>query len=165
MAAKILLGDEKKGAGALAPAPDSAWYLLGGAGFLFAVVAGVDLVLAWYPARFGNAEWEFGSVTTTLNNLPVFTTAVLFVLGAAVARGTAKQIRVVGSLLGVLALLVAVCGFLYFRNVSVALASVTDPLALMGLKKAITKTSGQIVLYPIGFGWLAFRSLRHAATR
>ena len=55
-------------------------------GWLFSVVAAADLVLAWYPTLLGNAEWEFGTATTTLEHLPLLAVGLALVFGSAVAR-------------------------------------------------------------------------------
>ena len=47
----------------------NAWRLLYWIGFAFVVMGGTDITLAWYPAPFGNPEWEFGAISATLNGL------------------------------------------------------------------------------------------------
>ena len=57
-------------------------------GLAFLVAGGADLVLTWFPAAFGTAEWEFGTITQTLNGLPVPTLglALVGVWGAVTSR-------------------------------------------------------------------------------
>jgi hypothetical protein len=55
---------------------------------------------------------------------------------------------------------VIACAALYLPQVGNALGSVNDPTVKMGLKRAITKTSVQLVLYPVVLGWIALMALR-----
>ena len=50
--------------------PPVAWDLLGWLGFALFVVGGADFLLTWFPERFGNPEWEFGTITASLNAMP-----------------------------------------------------------------------------------------------
>jgi hypothetical protein len=52
------------------------------------------------------------------------------------------------------------CAILYLPEVSTALASVTEPTIKMGLKRGITKTVAQLILYPIVLSWIALLTLR-----
>jgi hypothetical protein len=49
----------------------SVWLLaaLGGA---FAIVGLTDLALLWWPLGFGNAIWEFGTLSTTFDSVPMW---------------------------------------------------------------------------------------------
>ena len=53
------------------PPTDLGWRLLGWVGLVFLVIGLLDLGLGWYPPRFGSAEWEFGTITRTLDSLPI----------------------------------------------------------------------------------------------
>jgi hypothetical protein len=66
MSARILV-QEGKGRAPLTPAPETAWSLLSGVGWLFSVVAAADLVLAWYPTNFGNASGNSAPPRQLLN--------------------------------------------------------------------------------------------------
>jgi hypothetical protein len=163
MSARILV-QEGKGRAPLTPAPETAWSLLNGVGWLFSVVAAADLVLAWYPTNFGNAEWEFGTASTTLEHLPLLAVGLALVFGSAVARGARGMLRTVSILLLVLAIWVVVTGLLLGRNIGVATASVTDPVLRVGLNRSILQSLVQAVGYPLAFGWLGIKGWRHAGT-
>ncbi|MEP6573342.1 MAG: hypothetical protein ABJD11_11630 [Gemmatimonadota bacterium] len=160
---RILIQPDQRTAGGLAPAPESAWYMLGGLGLVLAIVAFADLCLAWYPARMGQAEWEFGTVTATFANLPLLATSLVLVLGSSVARGKRKTARGLSLLFALLAVLIIGLGVMYAGVIPAALASSKDPQVLLGLRRAITKTVSQAVLYSIGFLWLAFKAWRHTS--
>src|SRR5262245_56246877 len=80
-------------------ARDFAWYLLGWSGLVYILVGGIDILLAWYPIEFGNAEWEFGTISATLDRLPLATVGAMFILAAGVARGIPWLVRLMSVLL------------------------------------------------------------------
>lgn len=157
---KVLLGGRKVPAEPVL-VPDSgggSWQLIAALGWLFVVVGGTDALLVWYPFRFGNPDWEFGSITASLNGLPLPVMGLAMVLAAALARRQYLLVRVVGVLLGILALVVLLMGVMYATNVPIGLRSVTEPVARQGLKKAIVKTVVQLLFYPAGLAWLVMIS-------
>ncbi len=128
-------------------APVGAWTLLATAGWGFLLIGAMDVGLVWYPEAFGNGGWEFGSVTAALNGLPLPVMGLVLVLAGAVARGQRTTARVVQLLSGLLLALVAIMAVLYVLRVSEALAAVSDPLGLSGLRKAILRSASQMVVY------------------
>ena len=69
----------------LPPAPDYGWYLMGWLGLVFVIVGGSTLVMSWYPPLIGNPQWEFGTVSSTYDNLPITALGLGLLLGAGVA--------------------------------------------------------------------------------
>jgi hypothetical protein len=134
-------------------------------GLALSLIGGADIALAWYPFNLGNSEWEFGTVTATLDGLPLLALGLALVLGAAVARGRRAATKTVAVGLVLLAVLIALAAILYATNVPIALQSVSDPLVKTGLKKAIVKTALQAVVYPCAFVWLALKGWRHSSGR
>lgn len=161
---RILVRSEATSRTILAPAPDTGWYLLGGIGFVFAVVAGADLALAWYPLGFGNAEWEFGTVTTVLNGLPLLAMGLALGFASAAARGKAGLLKFWSLVLVLLGLVILGCLALYARNVPVALASVQEEGLKLGMQKAVLKTIVQGITYPVAFLWTGWLGWKHAKT-
>jgi hypothetical protein len=142
------------------PAPDLGWYLLGGLGLVFALVGGLDILLAWYPPDMGNAEWKFGTVTATLNSFPLLTLGLILLAVSGLARGRTWITRTMLVILALVVVLVIACAALYLPQISTAMSAVTDPTVKMGLRRAITKTSIQLVLYPVLLGWIVVIALR-----
>jgi hypothetical protein len=163
-AAKILVQSHGRGRSPLAPDPETGWYLLGGVGWLFSVVAAADLVLAWYPLNFGNAEWEFGTATTLLEHLPLVAVGLSLVYGSAVARGARPTLRGVSVLFLVLLAVVILSGALIARHIGEAQASAADPVLLAGINRSILTSLIQTAAYSFGFGWLAFKGWKHAGS-
>lgn len=161
-ASRILVKSDDKNRAGLDPSPDTGWYLLGGIGLVFAVVAAADLVLAWYPLKFGDAEWEFGTVTTVFGGLPLMTMGLGLSFGAAVARGNILRLKMLSVVLGLIGVLLLGALVLYLTTVPTALATKMDPLIKTGLSKAILKTSLEGVLYPLCYLWVATLGWKHA---
>jgi hypothetical protein len=159
-----MVGGKDRGRGVLGPAPETGWRLLGGMGLVFAVVALADLALAWYPANFGNAEWEFGTVTAVLGGLPLLAMGVALLFGAAVARGQEGKLRVVSIVLALFAVLILAMLGLYVRRIPAALAGVTQPEIGEGLREAIVKTVLQGLLYPAAFLWMSVKGWKHVSS-
>ena len=133
------------------------WYLLGWTALAFLVVGGVDFALTWYPPDFGNREWEFGTVTASLNGLPILLLGITLLLAASLRTGRRwwAVLSLVGSL--VMLLWVAVGAVLWATNVPLALRSVPPELAT-GITKALTKTVVQSLVYPLLLAFLLVRS-------
>jgi hypothetical protein len=161
-APKVVLAKPDRGSRRWTPSPESAWRLVGGVGALFLAVGGLDLVLTWVPLGFGNPEWEFGTVTSMMDGLPVPTLGLVGIVGAARARGSRAAAQAGAVMLGSLALWVVLAGVLYATTLPIALRSVTDPVIRSGLHKAVIKTAVQCVAYPIGLSWLAIAAWRRA---
>ena len=147
--------DANRVRGGSEPAPELGWYLLGGLGLAFAVVGGLDILLAWFPTNFGNSEWKFGTVTTTLASFPLFSMGLILLTVSGVGRGRRWLIGTMVGILALVVLLIVWWAVLYLPEVSSGLASVTDPATKMGLRRAVMKTRTQLVIYPVILGWIA----------
>ena len=138
------------------------WLVLGWVGLAFLTIGGADFALTWLPTGFGNREWEFGTVTQSLNALPI----VLLGIGLTTAAGEQVGRRwwslVGGIAAGLLLAWVLLAVVLWALSVQLAFATVPDNLAL-GLRKAALKTSLQSLVYPavlfylLRRAWLGFR--------
>jgi hypothetical protein len=143
------------------PAPDYGWQLLGWVGGVLLIAGVLDIGLAYYPLMFGNPNWEFGTVGTSLNALPVPMLGLALLLGAAVARGWALGMRVWSIVAIVAAVLILAAAFFWALNLPLAFKSVQEPVARLALKKSVAKTAAQVVLYPVAFAWIGWSGLRH----
>ncbi len=135
--------------------PNAGWVALGGVGIAFVAVGLVDLVLAWTPPRFGNADWEFGTVTAMFNNLPVPAMGLGLLFASASARRATRVTRAVGVIATVIAIWCLVGALLYGLTLPLALGSITEPGPRQALVTSSVKTAVQIVLYAGYFLWLA----------
>ena len=139
-----------------------AWGLLVPVGLAFLLVGAADLALVWYPLGFGSAEWEFGSVTSMLNGLPVLVMGLAFLGMAAVASGRRWAGRGIATVLALLAVTVVLMAALYATTVPIALKAVPNEQVALGLKKAIAKTTIQAAVYPVLLVWLAISTWRRS---
>jgi hypothetical protein len=159
---KIILGEEPAASRrSLPPAPDLGWYLLGAVGIAFTLVGLVDLALVWYPADFGNAEFEFGSVTSVLNNMPIVALGLTMWIGSAAARGRKWNLRIASTVLILVVLVIILAGLLYLTVIPMALQSKVEPLVMTGIKKSIFKSLVQAVVYPLVLAYVAVKAWRH----
>ena len=150
---------------ALAPAPDVAWQMLGWTGLAFCFVGGLDVALTWLPLSLGNPEWEFGTITASLNGLPLAVMGLALVMVSAVSRGRRWLVRTTAMVFLALGVMILAAGVLYATDVPIALQAITTPVARVGLGKAMIKTASQVIGYPALFVWIAVKGLRHGGAR
>ena len=139
--------------------------LLSLAGTALALAGFFDLILAWFPLGIGNPEWEFGTVTGTLNGLPLPTVGLVLVLISARERGRIVLARIIGGLFAIMAVAIILAGILYALDVPLALRAVQNQLARSGLIKAIIKALGLVVVYSVVFSWIAVGTWRRSFAR
>lgn len=150
-------------------APDSnlGWSLLGWAGWAFLLIGLLDIGLAWIPLNLGSVEWEFGTITRSFDSLPLPFLGTALIMGSGMARGKIWWGRFAVAVLILVAVWILLCAVLYGLNVPIALRSVQQPLAAIGIKKAIVRTGLQMGLYltaAIGMAWLGLRTFGSKAT-
>ena len=161
-APRILVREEQAGKRTWLPAaPDFGWRLLGFVGAVLFISGLLDLALAGYPFMFGNPNWEFGTIGSMLNGLPVPMLGLALLVGAAAARGWTMGLRIWSILALVAAVLILGAAAIWALNLPLAFREVQEPVARLGLKKSVFKTVAQAVLYPVAFGWLGVVGLRH----
>lgn len=148
-----------------APNPQGGWRLLLIVGAVFVLIGGLDLALAWFPIGLGNPEWEFGTISATLNGLPLPTIGMMLLLAALLAEGRARAARVGAGALGLLALLLVVLAFLYLTVVPIALGAAPNPYVAAGLRKAVVKGTALLVIYPLLYLSLAVVAWKQSARR
>lgn len=144
-------GGDRKRLEDRSPSPGQAWLIVGGLGLALGFVGSLDLVLLFFPPRFGNAEWEFASISAGLNGLPVLALGLGLVVAAGVARGNRSVVRVGAVVFGVLGVVIIGLAAVYLLTVPIALGSTSDPVTLLTIKKSIAKTVGQVLVYPTMF--------------
>jgi hypothetical protein len=159
---KVLVG-QQEAAQTRTLSPGLPWQLLGLAGLAFVAVGFADLALTWVPLRVGSPEWEFATMTQTLNGMPVPALGVVTLMAAAAAAQLRWLVRIGAVLMVLLALLLLAGGVLYLLTVPLGLRSVTDPMALLGLKKAMAKSLVQLLVYPALFLTIAVAGWRSTA--
>jgi hypothetical protein len=131
------------------------WSILFGAGIAFATIGFTDVLLLWYPLRFGSLDWEFATLAGTFDALPLATIGIVMVGVGAVALEKARTAFVLSLLsLGLCVALAAAAGL--FVLAVLAGMSAVDPAVEMQFRRAVMKTSVLAFLYVSFYGWLAW---------
>lgn len=159
--AKVLVGGaDRKDPRRFPGSPEQGWYLVGGLGFAFSLVAAADIALAFIPQQWGSAEWEFGTIVGVMGSVHLLAFGVVLALGAGMARGRRQLTRFWAVMALGLAVAVLVAGGIFVRHIPVALASSTDSVVVFGIKKAIFRVLSEVGVYVPVLGWLGFKGLR-----
>jgi hypothetical protein len=138
-----------------------AWSVLSWVGLAFIVMGLTDIALGWYPASFGNAEWEFGAISAALNGFALPTLGLYLVLGSIVASAKVVAGRVLAVVFCILVVAMIGLGLTYVTVVPLALQSVAaNTLLTAGMKKAIVKASMLFLAYTVLFGAGAMKAWR-----
>ena len=117
-----------------------AWRILGLLGGAFFVMSVIDLLLGWYPIRFGSPEWEFGTISQTVSAMSMPTLSLYLVLSSAIARERANIAKGAGIAMIVLAAVLLGLAFFYLTTLPLALRAVrTNDMASLNMKKAVLK--------------------------
>ncbi|HEU5219183.1 MAG TPA: hypothetical protein VFU23_11020 [Gemmatimonadales bacterium] len=111
----------------------------------------MDLGLAFYPFQLGTPEWEFGTASRVLDNLPLFSLGMALVLGHALAEGRRGLVRLIRIVLILLVVVVAVLSVFYLLNLPLAVKAVNQTAAIRELYKASVKTLVQGIAYAIAY--------------
>ena len=134
------------------------WSVLGWTALAFLVVGGFDFALTWYPPDFGNREWEFGTVTASLNGIPILLLGIALLLAASIPLRRRWWTLLAALSALVMLVWIAVSAVLWATNVPLALQSVPPELAT-GIKRAMAKTVVQSIAYPLVLAFLLVRSV------
>jgi hypothetical protein len=117
-----------------------AWRVLGWLGAAFFAMSVIDLLLGWYPVRFGSPEWEFGTISQTVATMSMPTLSLYLVLSSAIARERATIAKGVGIAMIVMAVFLLGLAFFYLTTLPLALRAVrTNDMASLNMKKAVLK--------------------------
>jgi hypothetical protein len=135
-------------------------------GLLFAVVGGTDLATQLFPLGLGSPEWEFGTYSSMMDSIPLFTMGLGFLGVYSVTRAHRGLSMILGIIFILVALFILAFAFIYATNLPQVLRvrpASSSQLALQtGVKKAVVKGSLQAAIYPIAFLWMGIFVLRHA---
>ncbi|MEP6573341.1 MAG: hypothetical protein ABJD11_11625 [Gemmatimonadota bacterium] len=129
------------------------WTLFGVLGYLFLLAGLLDLGTIWFPLNIGNPEWEFGTVSTFLDSLPILVLGLGMVLAAGLSRGSRWQARMVSIICLIVSLLILFGLALYATNLPQAFRAMNDPAQLTILKRAVAKAGAQSLVYVLGLWW------------
>lgn len=120
-----------------------------------------DWVLAWIPTRFGNPDWEFGTVVSTISGLPLISIGLAGLVGAAFVTGIRWQLMTLATFLFAFGTAVILSVAVLALNIPLALNAV-EGVAETGILKALAKTfflAGLFVACYFGAGVAALKFL------
>lgn len=139
----------------------TAYTLLGLLGGAFALVGLVDLGLLWYPPDFGNAGWEFGTLSRTLDSVPMAGLGFGLLAFAAVRHPGRRGgwVRVVGVLFVLAALVFVAMGAMY-ATVVPEVVSRSPAESALAMNRAVIKNFVEVVVYTLVFGTIGFKLWR-----
>jgi hypothetical protein len=158
-----LVGATIRGPGGARSAPEAAWELLGLAAGAFTLIALVDLVLLFVPARVGDSRWEFEGITALLGGMPLLFVGLLLGYASGYARERAGILRLWSLLALMIAAVLLVAFADYLLRIPPVLAAAESTAERSELLKAIVRTSCQGVAYPGALFWLGIRGWVQAA--
>ena len=150
--------------GPVVPDISLGWALVGIVAALQGIIGWIDWGLLWVPLKFGNAEWEFGTIAGAFQGLPLATFATAALAATAIGRAwtkTTTALAVFGLLMALVFLgLVGLFGL----DVAVALRN-TDPALRSTVKKVILKTAALGVLSAATYATIGICCLRALRNR
>jgi hypothetical protein len=140
----------------------SGWKYLFLVGAGITIVGLIDLSLLFFPARFANLDWEFGTISGLFDAMPLMTLGIGLMSAAAVANGWTGTRRLVVVLALVMTVVVALLGTIFALDVPAVLKAV-EPGMRPSIKRASLKTGlmslTYFVLY-LALGVWTWRRLR-----
>lgn len=135
-----------------------AWRMAVAGGLVLGVAGWTDVLLLWYPLRFGNPEWEFATTSGMFDALPLGTIGFLVLSAWAVLRqrpAVTVTLGVVG--LGIVLALLA-SAVLFVLSWAQAMGAI-GPENRWVLLRAGAKTTLYALLYSGLYLWMTFKLL------
>lgn len=160
--AKIVMSPADTRRPMLRPDADQAWRWIGWFSLALAAAGLGDWIIAWVPLRLGTPEWEFGTIVSSFAGLPLVTMGFAGLFGSAAARGIRWQLRLVGAIVLVWAVMIVAALLVFLLDVPLALQSVQGA-AQMGIIKATVKTAMLGVLFTTVYVVIAIGALRRSS--
>ena len=140
--------------------PSEGWHALGAVGLALLIMGSVDILLAWIPLRIGDPEWEFGTISATLNNMPVPSMGLALILSHAAAQGNKTELAAVALWCVIVVLVLVGAAVLYALDVPMALRAVQGDVPRRALRAAMIKAGAAFVVYLAFHLWSIFYSVR-----
>lgn len=141
---------------------ETGWKLLGWVGLAMLAAALGTIISVWLPARFGNVDWEFGTVADSFVAMPLLTMGIGACLASAVARQRSTALLVLGVGLLVLLLWLLMSGVLFSTTAVMAWqrAEAAPGLLAVGVKRVIARTVWFGLIGVVGCGVAALYSFK-----
>lgn len=149
----LVQGADPKVRSALVPDSGHAWKIAGLTGATLAVIGWMDVLLLWYPARFGTPEWEFATTSATIDALPLATLSLVVLSVATLARARRPWApRALAVLFWLVALAVAAVAVLFALTLAPAARAIPDAMRTalkVGSAKTLICSAAYFSLYGV----------------
>jgi hypothetical protein len=133
-------------------------------GLALAVIGTTDVALLWMPPQFGNAEWEFATISSTLESLSLAALGYGLMTAGSMIRHGKATLYVLAAIFFLLTFLVLGAAALFALDVPLALRGA--PPQLKGqIMQHFLKTGLLTVAYLFLFGSLGWLTLSTARSR
>ena len=138
------------------------WQVLGWVGLAMLVAALGTIASVWVPVRFGNLDWEFGTVADSFVAMPLLIIGIGACLASAVARQRRKATLAIGVGLLLLLLWLLASGVVFSTTAVVAWqrAEEASGLVAVGVKRVIARTVWFGLIGSVGCAVAALYSFR-----
>lgn len=131
----------------------TAWAMLVALGVILSLVGLLDLGLLFFPPRWASLDWEFGTISATIEGLPLLTVGLGLMTVGSVARGRTGWMRLLSIAFILLALVIITLLVVFALDVPVAMRAV-QAAGRETLLKTIAKAGGMGFLYVIMYAAL-----------
>ena len=128
-------------------AQEAAWRLLSWLAIVFVVVGMIDILVAWTPLRIGTPEWEFGTITGTLNNLPVPAMGLILLLASGTALERKGQVVCALGVAALLLLLLTLMAVLYGLTAPLAWKAGSAAVGRAAVGGSVLKSVAALIAY------------------
>jgi|GEM_PF-587382 len=136
--------------------------ILGAVGAALLCVGGADVALTWYPLNFGSVEWEFATITATMNAHPTVVLGLAALLAWAGWTGRRRLTQLFGGTAILWAVVLLGIAVLWALTLPLALDATDNPIVRTGLRKAVARTAVQFLVYVPLLMLIGIRSLAYA---
>jgi hypothetical protein len=130
-------------------------------GFGLALIGIADVGLLWASPQFGSAEWEFGTISGTLEALTLPTVGFALLAAGLLARRTRAAAYMVAGLCLLITLFAIACAGLFVLSVPVAWKG-TPPALKPAIKITLVKNTLLAMTYIPLFAFLTWTAFRNA---
>lgn len=129
-------------------------------GLILLVVGGIDILLAWIPLQLGNADWEFGTISMTLNVMPVPSMGLAILTAVGLVGQNRPILSLVASWSVLVSLFLLGAAVLYLLDVPLAMRAMEDPANSAALQTAVLKAAFSLLAYLVFHLFVSARSIR-----
>lgn len=141
---------------------DTGWQVLGWVGLAMLVAALGSMASVWVPARFGNVDWEFGTVADSFVAMPLLVMGLGACFASAVARQRSTALLALGVGFVLLLLWLLGSGVLFSTTAVMAWqrAEEASGLVAVGVKRVVARTVWFGLIGSVGCGVAALYSFK-----